>query len=242
MSSKSTSPRINRPRDSEDKLYQVCLNACIDGIRGLEIDKRRTEVDGMFGIFFTCRCTFLLLNLRTAEPKLDNKPSADLHLHINLEGSRTSPIKFGPATSLLSPPPSPSRVVAGKSSTSSAHLPLLTTGMERSVHAMLHGAPPTGGGRNGPPRGPHAAQPRASTVASPSWGTQDARSNLAVQPAENAGTFKLKKNAVKIVGAASTTPSALTTPSIVAPAAPIGSSPPAPGPVKAQFKQTEGFV
>ncbi|KAF1831465.1 hypothetical protein BDW02DRAFT_505226 [Decorospora gaudefroyi] len=48
--------------------------------------------------------------------------------------------------------------------------------------------------------------------ASSAWGPQDARSNLAVQPAKESSSFKLKKNAVKIVGAATTTPSARSSP------------------------------
>ncbi|KAH7067795.1 hypothetical protein FB567DRAFT_457859 [Paraphoma chrysanthemicola] len=75
--------------------------------------------------------------------------------------------------------------------------------------APLHGAPVPG------------QQPRGSPIrgAIPSFATQDARSNLAVQPAANAGSFKLKKAAVKIVGAAS----------------------PVPGPVKAKPKEAEGY-
>lgn len=76
--------------------------------------------------------------------------------------------------------------------------------------APLHGAPVPG------------QQPRGSPIrgAIPSFATQDARSNLAVQPAANAGSFKLKKAAVKIVGAVS----------------------PVPAPVKATPKEAEGYL
>ncbi|KAH7065949.1 hypothetical protein BKA63DRAFT_167973 [Paraphoma chrysanthemicola] len=75
--------------------------------------------------------------------------------------------------------------------------------------APLHSAPVPG------------QQPRGLPVrgTTPRFATQDARSNLAVQPATNAGNFKLKKAAVKIVGPAS----------------------PVPGPVKAKPKEAEGY-
>ncbi|KAF1847468.1 uncharacterized protein K460DRAFT_275532 [Cucurbitaria berberidis CBS 394.84] len=72
--------------------------------------------------------------------------------------------------------------------------------------SLLHGAPPRGA--------PQSA-----------WSGQDARSSLAIQPAANAGNFKLKKNAVKIVGAASPRPAV-----------------PMPEPVKAKAKETDAHA
>jgi hypothetical protein len=64
--------------------------------------------------------------------------------------------------------------------------------------------------------------------------TQDARSNFAVEPAANSGSFKLKKATVKIVGVAFGVPSRAT------PAA--ASSSPVPGPVKAKAKEVERYA
>jgi hypothetical protein len=77
----------------------------------------------------------------------------------------------------------------------------------------------------------------APPTASPAWSSEDARSNLAVQPAANAGSLKLKKNAVKIVGAAG--PMSTTASQPAAPKSSLLSSP-APGSVKAMPKATEG--
>ncbi|CAG5178537.1 uncharacterized protein ALTATR162_LOCUS8750 [Alternaria atra] len=75
------------------------------------------------------------------------------------------------------------------------------------------------------------------SAAPPTWASGDARSNLAVQPAANAGSIKLKKNAVKMVGAAGPIPVAPSRPA--ASTQPVTSSP-AQGSVKAEPKATEG--
>ncbi|KAE8826348.1 hypothetical protein CFE70_006684 [Pyrenophora teres f. teres 0-1] len=64
--------------------------------------------------------------------------------------------------------------------------------MDKSRYAA---SPPTSGSMRG---GEGAAPPSAPS----SWGLQDARGNLAVQPVASTGTIKLKKAAVKMVGAA----------------------------------------
>ncbi|KAF1917353.1 hypothetical protein BDU57DRAFT_447076 [Ampelomyces quisqualis] len=94
-------------------------------------------------------------------------------------------------------------------------------------------------GQAPPPRGPsHGVPPaygnhdaRGDTLVDRS---QDARSNFAVQPAASTGSFRLKKNAVKIVGAA--TP--LSNPSSASPAA---RSSPAPAPVNTKPKEAEHY-
>ena len=84
------------------------------------------------------------------------------------------------------PPPSPqSPMWSSPPSTSSS----VTASMNRS---SLHG---------GPARGPQNSSQDARS-------SQNARSNFAVQPTANAGTFKLKKNVVKIVSAAGPVPTA----------------------------------
>lgn len=96
-----------------------------------------------------------------------------------------------PSDSLPSPPPSPQHQT--RSSPPLHFSGPVATSMNRS---LLHG---------GPLRG-NAGASREHQDVRPS---QDARSNLAVQPAANAGTFKLKKNAVKLVSSAGPAPNAL---------------------------------
>jgi hypothetical protein len=74
-------------------------------------------------------------------------------------------------------------------------------------------------------RGAHATPRGPAGMAQSIYSNQDARSNVAVQPAANTGSVKLKKNAVKIVGSL-----ASTTPFQAAPAA---------GPVNAESKEPE---
>jgi hypothetical protein len=88
------------------------------------------------------------------------------------------------------------------------------------------------------PHRPLGNVPQNPNLATSGWASGDARANLAIQPAANSGSFKLKKNAVKIVGAAGPVPA---TPSRPAATTPVASSP-APGSVKAQAKAAEGYV
>jgi protein-S-isoprenylcysteine O-methyltransferase len=99
--------------------------------------------------------------------------------------------------------------------------------------APLHGAPAQG--HPPPKRGPPA---RGTPL---SFGSQDARSNLAVQLAANAGSFKLKKTAVKIVGAAAPSIPFRGVPATIAKAPTVGAAP-VPGPVKAKPEEAEGYV
>ncbi|KAH4893303.1 hypothetical protein HBI49_127190 [Parastagonospora nodorum] len=84
----------------------------------------------------------------------------------------------------------------------------------------LHGAPPVRG-QAPPPRGPVRGAPVA-------YGNQDARGNLAVQPAAVLSAFKFKKAAVKVVGAATARSSSA-----------AASSSPVPRPVKAKPREVE---
>jgi hypothetical protein len=108
----------------------------------------------------------------------------------------TPPLQHSPATTLISPPPTPKHVNTAPLTRSSAS----DAAMNR---APLHGAPVRG--QVPPSRGPPRAAP-PPYGAQPAYGNQDARGNLAVQPAATTGSFKLKKAAVKMVGAAATTP------------------------------------
>jgi hypothetical protein len=230
MSKKSASP-APRLRSSEDKLYQSCLQACIEGIENLPVDKRQVSC--------TCK-SFLLHSVRlpvadyrflslsatpTTTPLLNPAVTTD---DTPVERAVTPPHQLEPASLLLSPPVTPQR----ESSVTRIHSPASDGTMNRTP---LHGAPVRG--QVVPPRDP--PHPMLSTygnqdargVAS-SFGNQDARGNLAVQPAANAGTFKFKKNAVKIVSAP--TPSS----PFCAPSAPS----PAPGPVKATPREVDRYV
>ncbi|KAL1796690.1 hypothetical protein ACET3X_005230 [Alternaria dauci] len=83
-------------------------------------------------------------------------------------------------------------------------------------------------------RSRHMSSPSAAPS---SWGSGDARSNLAIQPAANAGSIKLKKKAVKIAGAAGPLPGTTSRPAALT--LPMASSP-NPGSVKVELKVTEG--
>jgi hypothetical protein len=132
-----------------------------------------------------------------------------------------------PDTSLLSPPTTPKK-------TPSPLPPNPVSPVASMNRAPLHGAPARGQAsmpphlrRRAPPTAPAPAPVPAS------YGNQDARGNFAVQPAAKTGaSFKLKKSAVKIVGAAAPAP----------PAPAAAASSPAPGPVKAEAKETERYV
>lgn len=131
-----------------------------------------------------------------------------------------TPTKLEPAYSLLSPPPSPPQT--------SPPPPLSPVTMDRT---SLHSAPE----RKLPPH--MRAGPR------PAFGNQDARSNFAVQPADNTGSLKLKKKAVKIVGAAGPAPStprqALRAPAPSSTCSTPAVASPVAGPVKAEPKEVE---
>ncbi|CAN9189387.1 unnamed protein product [Alternaria alternata] len=76
-----------------------------------------------------------------------------------------------------------------------------------------------------------------SSAAPSDWASGDARSNLAVQPAANLGSIKLKKNAVKMVGAAGPVPSTASRPAALT--LPTASSPNA-GLAKVELKVSDG--
>ncbi|CAN9324084.1 unnamed protein product [Alternaria alternata] len=83
-------------------------------------------------------------------------------------------------------------------------------------------------------RSRHMSPPSAAPSA---WASGDARSNLAVQPAANLGSIKLKKNAVKMVGAAGPVPSTASRPAALT--LPMASSPNA-GLAKVELKVSDG--
>jgi hypothetical protein len=162
--------------------------------------------------------------LATVHSKHNNAITATLpltHIHSSSTPERTTtpPPESVSAASLISPPPTPQ------------HKGSSDAPMNR---APLHGAPTWGSApaRGGPARG-----------SQPVYGSQDARgspqpafgnqSNFAVQPAANSGNVRLKKTAVKIVGAASSMPPRAT---------PAASPSPVPGPVKAKPKEPERYV
>ncbi|KAJ4985507.1 hypothetical protein SVAN01_08978 [Stagonosporopsis vannaccii] len=109
-------------------------------------------------------------------------------------GVVTSPAPVDPAISLPLPPQSPPREPR---SSPDGQSPTVAAKMD---HSSLHGGPAR---KNVNLPSIHPFTRLSQDVRS----SQDARSNLAVQPAANAGTFKLKKNAVKIVSAAGPSPS-----------------------------------
>jgi hypothetical protein len=83
------------------------------------------------------------------------------------------------------------------------------------------------------PSGPASRGPLGTIPQNPQMASGDARNN------GNLASFKLKRNAVKIVGAAGPAPA---TPSRPAARTPQVASSSAPGSVKAQPKAAEGYV
>lgn len=161
----------------------------------------------------------------------------------------TSPAPAVPFSDLPSPPPSPPLQMWSSSQPSS---PSVTSSMDRP---LLHGG--SGRGDVNPPQGhqsvkfSHDASSSQDARSMQRTGSskdarysQEARSNFPMQSAADSGTFKLKKKAVKIVGAAgsatgpplskpSSRPAAsVSKPTVTSLSTPV--SPPAPGLVKAQ--------
>ncbi|KAF9691715.1 hypothetical protein EKO04_010499 [Ascochyta lentis] len=155
------------PCSSEEQLYQTSLDACIEGIENLPVDKRQRLSEGHFVVKTFAKRTV------------------------------TSPAPVDSSGSLPSPPLSPRRPMWS----SPPPLPLSTStaAMNRS---SLHGGPTrdTRGHQNAT-SSPDASRSQDSRSSQDARYSQDTQSNFAVQPAANVGTFKLKKNAVKIVSA-----------------------------------------
>ncbi|KAI8942129.1 hypothetical protein NX059_000220 [Plenodomus lindquistii] len=229
MPQDSASP-APRPRTSEDKLYRACLNACITGIEQLPVNKRHVVA------LTTHNNTNYPSSLPTNLSAIPTQPAYAEHIAV----SAALPLPLLPVRS----------VISEQELDSTPHSPQQPpAAMNSSKYAALHGAPPQGprsmqpGGSQATPthlRGAVPAQaqaPQAFANAPPLWGSQDARSNLAVQPAADAGTLKLKKKAVKIVGVAAPLP----TTSQPTPA-PTPAPSPAPGPVMGTPKETESYA
>ena len=206
---------LPRPRNSEDKLFEACLNACIEGIQSFQVDKRQ----GSCGMckFHSPETRLPVTDIGPSATRAPNNNTRTGVLDSTTKLAVTSLNKRVPAACLPSPPPSPPSFCIFQPTSLFSHSLTSTTTMNRSV---LYGAPVWG-----PP---------------PSrWGNQDERSNLAIQPDTNSSHVKLKRNAVKLVGAAASTSSA--SPRSTAPASPIVSSP-IPGPVRAQPTKIDGYV
>lgn len=207
---------------SDDQLYQACLDACIEGIASFPVNKRRNSKG---------TCNFCHL----PQPKAYCKHLVDDYFTTTSLTKRVGTLftLVEPSVPLLSPP---LLLQPQLCSSPSALPPSIAAAMNRS---LLHGGPPRGNA--GPPRGHQDAR-----------SSQDARSNLAVQPAANAGLFKLKKNAVKIVSAAGPAPSAplprappqapasALTPAVASLLTSVSS--PAPSPVRAQPQSVKEYV
>ncbi|KAF2852637.1 hypothetical protein T440DRAFT_32497 [Plenodomus tracheiphilus IPT5] len=221
----STPSRAPRLRTSEDKLYQACLDACIAGLEKLPVDTRQ-----VFGLTTN-----------------NNTDTADCPADTSITPAETVQIAVPPASTALSFASS----ILQQRPDAIPHSPSPPLeAMNQSKYAGLHGTPPRAP-RGPPPRGPQATPPphlrrpappqaQASPALAynvPAWGAQDARSNLAIQPAADPGSLKLKKKAVKIVGAAAPAPMA-STPAT----APATTFPPVPAPVTGKPKESESHA
>jgi hypothetical protein len=170
---------ICSPHPSADELYKSSLDACIEGIQNFPVTKRRGSVG-------KCSTSDLISSVLLTLTVLGGT-----HFIIPAIAKRavTSPSPVDLSGSLPSPPPS---LQPQMWSSPPASSPSAAASMNRS---SLHGGPTRG------PQNPNSSQDARSS--------QHARSNFAVQPAANAGAFKLKKNTVKIVSPADPAPSAM---------------------------------
>ncbi|KAH9867906.1 hypothetical protein IAQ61_007210 [Plenodomus lingam] len=201
-------------RTSEEKLYQACLDACIAGLENLPVDKRQAVP--------------LAVNNNS-----DPTTFSANNTNITAIGS-TKPGQGTVETDSAKVP-----LGANLCDQQLHATPSSTAGcaevMDQSKYANTHGTPPKGprsiqsqGHQAKPPSLRPTTPAQASQVFGrpppPSWGTQDARSNLAIQPAAGVSTTKLKKKTVKIVGAAApsnTAPKPLPAPSTSSSPAPM---------------------
>ncbi|ORY10716.1 hypothetical protein BCR34DRAFT_588370 [Clohesyomyces aquaticus] len=172
MSSSNAPTPPSRPRNREAKLYQSVLEFCIAGFSALTVSPA-----GLRRRVTASVAPSLNLNNKQTVP---NTPRT-----VSLSSTSTpvprSQSKPRAATSLLSTPPSPGRC----SSAPSLSSPAEDSEMNRLPPNLRHPA--------GAPTGPAASR---------GYGSQDARSNLAVQPVAAPAKISLRKAAVKIVGAA----------------------------------------
>ena len=161
-------------RSNKHELYQRDLNECIEGVANFPVTKRQTPAGA-------CSMPLSLLLLL---------------LTITAGGHLTSPVAkcavdlFTPVDashSLPSPPQSPTR-----QQWSTQPPPNSQTEPPNMDRSYLHGGPMRGSA--GPARGSENVRPSQDARV-----FQDAGEHLAVQPASNPGSLKLKKAAVKIV-------------------------------------------
>lgn len=223
-------------RSTNNKLYQACLEACIDGIESFPVDKRSSS-----------ECKLSLTSPVRSTPSTDCIFSAALphrspSTKQNTESAAfteiasTSLADLCTTSSLPSPPLSPSRTGFCKQLSSILFSPPLAA-MERSRYAdtpIRSKEPPSQGSLNAPLRGPSSALPSMTSGTS---ALQNAHNNLATQPVASTGKSKVKKSAVKIVGPVGHVP--------VAPAKPMAATPPVPSslivpPVNIESRVAEG--
>ncbi|KAL6705161.1 farnesyl cysteine-carboxyl methyltransferase [Coniothyrium glycines] len=187
MSDKLTASS-SRLRTSEDKLFQACLNACIHGIENIVVDKWRAST------------------VRTTPPQHSSQ-AVDKELDLALE----SPCLPSPPQSPPPPPPPPQpdpslpAIDTLQQSLSSAAA-MNRASLHRAPSVGRPSAPPTtmrgpnsSAQQGGPLQGSRHAQTTPSTTPKVASSSQ----NLAVQQTAHSGALKLKKKAVKVVGAAS---------------------------------------
>ena len=242
--SASSSPSV-QSRNTNDKLYQVCYDAVVRGVQQLHIT-RRSDRGGESAVACAPSKSLKLATAVTLDHNNTNinKPPGPI-CHINCAAATSTSVPLSttdpsadnlsqrprfpslpsPSTSLRTTNSVASRQGASTSSTDvcKTDSALTASPMDRS---SLHGAPP---------RGPTGGPPRHRM--------QDARANLAVQPATPPAKISMKKAAVKVVRPSGNpvpapAPTPTSAPSPVPAPAPAT---PTAGPVKSAFKAEEGY-
>lgn len=216
------SPSSPRPRTCEYKLFVTCLDACIQGIQGLEVDKQ-DKSSGMSPPLSPAVCLPNKISLRaSAAPRQDiNSPCpSKLTCRSNKQALHISSPDVLPSSPLLL-----RSLTDGQDLHFLDHSAALNPIMNRSPS---YGGPPTGprGGRGGSLLSSRYAPAQPATVTMPTNSkntdskpvdsmrassnpilvNQVIPANVAVHPAPEAGKIKLKKNTLKVVKTAGPLP------------------------------------
>jgi hypothetical protein len=187
MSNKSASISA---RISNDKLYQAYLDACIHAIENFPVDLRKS---GQFELCLTSSHNLSHQSYsasRTITTKHRHQISRMYHTAA-AEGGSASSVELCSTSSLLFPP-LPIPRTGCREKTSSLPPKCSSVAMDRSRYSNTPSITSKG----------LMAQGAVSSHKPSAQAAQPTPSNLAVQPVETPGIFKLKKSAVKIVAAA----------------------------------------
>lgn len=196
----STLSPILGPRRTEDKLFRFCLVSCIDQLERLTISKRRAGGPGECSrapspVLMSSPLSCLPVLLTNASASSNRDPDRDDNDNDNSTAARTLSLPCSPQPStktsenaITLPTLTPQHRTGSLAGTYPCSFPILPH-CSRSPQLIV----PT----------MHRLSYSGDPSRGPAYGNQDARSNLAVQPAATTMKINLKKAAIKVVGPAS---------------------------------------